>query len=374
MIQVNPKIILPLILLVVMFNFLGVASAEDEVGISVGQSAEYTYSVSLTYRDTFNESLLDSVPYNVVNIETISIQEISGTNITIQSVRNYLADQTNETNLGWVDINTGEGPASGYIILADLKEGDLIYPNWEGGDQQLMYVYRINDTVLLKQGDATIEVNHANVTTAIYNQTANYEATEFFNQTTTLDYYWEKTTGLLLAFTEYTVREQANVTETAFYQFYKIGLQRIFYPLIDKTDYPVTVNSNSAILGFEFYQPESKINFSIIGADETSNFCEFAVPNGLLWGNLSLLLDGSILVEGVDYTKTSNSTHNIFQVTFSGHDIHLIELVNSDDIPEFPDFIVLSAFMVTILIAAIIYRKKLNSRNPKISRKSVSHN
>lgn len=360
MIQVNPKIILPLILLLVMFNFSGVASAADEVGISVGQSAEYTYSVSLTSRDTFNGSLLDSVPYSVVNLETITIQEISGTNITIQSVRNYLADQTNETNLGWIDINTGEGPASGYIILADLNEGDLIYPNWEGGDQQLMYVYSINDTVLLKQGDATIEVNHANVTTAIYNQTANYEATEFFNQTTTLDYYWEKTTGLLLGFTEYTVREQANVTETAFYQFYKIGLQQIFYPLIDKTDYPVTVDSNSAILGFEFYQPESKINLSVMGSDETSSFCEFAVPNGLLWGNLSLLLDGSILVEGVDYTKTSNSTHNIFNVTYTGDDIHLIELVNSDDIPEFPDFIVLSTFIIAILLVAIIYRKKLN--------------
>ena len=52
-----------------------------------------------------------------------------------------------------------------------------------------MYVYRVNDTVLLKEGDATIEVNHANVTTAIYNQTANVDATEFFNQTTNMDYY-----------------------------------------------------------------------------------------------------------------------------------------------------------------------------------------
>jgi len=65
------------------------------------------------------------------------------------------------------------------------------------------------------------------------------------------------------------------------------------------------------------------------------------------------------LVEGVDYTQTSNSTHNIFQVIYSGEDIHTIELVSSDDIPEFPNVILLSTFMVAILVAAIIYRKKL---------------
>jgi hypothetical protein len=366
----NRRIILLYIFVLIIFGFSGAASASDEVGVNVGQSAAYTYSVSLTYRDTLNGSLLDSVPYSVVYVETITIQEISGTNIWFQSVRNYLADQTNETNLGWIDINTGEGPASGYIILADCNEGDLIYPNWEGGAQPLMYVYRVNDTILLKQGDETIEVNHANVTTAIYNQTANYDATEFFNQTTTLDYYWEKATGLLLGFTEYSVKEQANVTETAYYQFHKVGLQQVFYPLIDKTENHVTVDSNSAILGFEFNQRDSKINFSVMGEDETSIFCNFAVPNGLLWGNLSLLLDGSILLEGVDYTKTSNLTHNIFQVTYTGDGVHTIELVNSNDIPEFPDIVILSTFMAAISVAAIIYTKKLHQKEPeKFSRK-----
>ncbi len=351
-----------MIFFLILFGFSGLASASTEVGISVGQSTEYTYSVSLTYRGTNNGSLLDSVPYSVGYIETITIQEISGTNITLQSVRNYLDSQTNETNLGWIDVSTGEGPASGYIILAECNEGDLIYPDWKGGDQQLMYVYRVNDTVLLKDGGEIIEVNHANVTTAIYNQTANYDMTEFFNQTTTVDYYWEKATGLLLRFTEYSVKEQANITETAYYQYHKVGLEQVFYPLIDKTDFPVTVDSNSAILGFEFDQPDSKINLSIASTDETSSLCNFAVPNGLIWGNLSLLLDGSILEEGVDYTKTSNSTHNIFQVTYSEEGTHTIELVNSDDIPEFPDLVILSTFMGALVVFVIIYRKRLNHR------------
>jgi hypothetical protein len=355
----NRQIILPRIFVLVVFLFSGVASASTEVGVSAGQSAEYTYAVSLTYRSTLNGSLLDSVPYGVGYIENITIQEISGTNITLQSVRTYLTDQTTGTNLGWVDVNTGDGPASGYIILADCNEGDLIYPNWEGGAEQLMYVYRVNDTVLLKEGDVTIEVNHANVTTIIYNQTANIDATEFFNQTTTLDYYWEKSTGMLIGYTEYSVKEQGNTTEKVFYKFQKVGLQHVFYPLIDSTDYIVTVDSNSAILGFDFNQSERQINLYVLGANETSSFCDFAVPNDLLGGNLSLTLDGSTLVGGVDYTQTSNSTHNIFQVTYSEEGIHTIELVISDDIPEFPNVILLSLFMVAVLVAAIIYRKKL---------------
>lgn len=358
--ELNRKIVLPLILVLVVLLFSGVASAStEEVSVSVGQSTEYTYSVSSAYRSELNGSLLSSVPYTVGYTENITIQEISGTNITLQNVRTYLADQTNETNLGWVDLSTGDGPASGYVILPDLNAGDLIYPNWEGEDQQLLYVYRINDTVLMRDEDTTIEVNHANVTTAIYNQTANIDNTEFFNQTTTLDYYWEKSTGLLIGYTEYSVKEQGNVTETVFYQFHKVGLQQVFYPVIDSTDYPVTVDSNSAVLGFAFNQSEKQISLYVSNVTENSGVCNVTIPTDLLWGTFSLNLDSSPLIEGVDYTQTSNSTHNVFQITYSGDGAHTIELVSSDDIPEFPNFVLLSTFMVAVLVGVILYRKKL---------------
>jgi len=218
---------------------------------------------------------LTSVPYSVGYVENITIQEISGTNITLQSVKTYLAAQSSETNLGWVDLSTGDGPASGYVILADLEEGDLIYPNWEGGDEGLRFVYAINDTILMNDGDATIEVNHANVTTA------------FDNQTTTVDYYWEKATGLLIGYTECSIVEEENMTQTVYYDFRRVGLLQVFYPLIDSPDYPVAVDSNSVILGFAFNQSERQISLYVSGATETSGFCDFAIPDDLLWGTLS---------------------------------------------------------------------------------------
>ncbi|GAG21880.1 unnamed protein product, partial [marine sediment metagenome] len=256
-------------------------------------------------------------------------------------------------------LSTGDGPASGYVILADCIEGDLIYPNWEGGAQQFLYVYMINETILMNDGDVTIEVNHANVTSTLYNQTANVDFTEFYNQTTTLDYYWEKATGLLIGYTECSIKEQENMTETVYYHFQKVGIPQVFYPLIDSSDYPVTLDSNSAILGFVFNQTERQISLYVSGATGTSGFCDFAIPVDLLWGTFSLNLDDYSLVDGVDYTQTNNSTHNIFQVTYSGDGTHIIEVVSSDVIPEFPAFILLPAFMVTTMVGAILYRKKL---------------
>ena len=334
------------VLVVILFSGVESTSAEVEVGVSVGQTAEYTYAISMTYRSRINGSLLASVPYQVGYIETITVQEISVTNITVQSVKTYVNDETNETNLGWVDLSTGDGPASGYIILADCNEGDLIYPNWEGGTQDLMYVYMINDTALMKYDDTTIEVNHANLTTTMN------------NQTTSMNYYWEKATGLLIGYTLGSTLEQENMTQTVYYHYKRIDMPQVFHPFIDSTDYPVTVDSNSAILGFAFNQSERKIRLHVSGSTETSGFCDVTIPDDLLWGSFSSSLDGFALVEGVDYTQTHNSTHYNFHIMYS-HSTHIIEIVGSDVIPEFPSWIILPTFMVATLGAVILYRKKL---------------
>ncbi len=334
------------VLVVILFSSVESTSAEVEVGVSVGQTAEYTYAISMTYRSRINGSLLASVPYQVGYIETITVQEISGTNITLQSVKTYVNDQTNETNLGWVDLSTGDGPASACIILADCNEGDLIYPNWEGGTEDVLYVYVINETILMNDGDATIEVNHANRTTTIDNQTIS------------MNYYWEKATGLLIGNTWSSTLEQENMTQTVCYHYQKIGMPQVFQPLIDRADYPVTVDSSSVILGFAFNQSERQISLSVSDSTETSVFCDVTIPNELLWGNFSLNLDGFPLVEDVDYTQTHNSTHYNFHITYSAS-AHMIEIVGSNAIPEFSSWIILPTFMVATLAAVILYRKKL---------------
>jgi hypothetical protein len=322
---VNRRIVLPLvfILVVMLFSAAESAVAEGKVGISVGQTHEYTYAFSGTARYS-NGSLNSSMPFNVGYIEKITVQEISGTNVTLQVTRTQL-DGTEETDQWWVDVSTGEGTASRVVISADCNAGEIAYPDWVNVNQTTEGADRINETILLKYEDTIIEVNHMQLTYMVDDQPSYW------------DYYWEKSTGLII---KYTI-SGTEVTEDGLmrhlnYYFQRVGLQHVFYPLIDSADYPVTVDSNSAILGFEFNQTERQLSLNITGKTGTSGFCDFVVPGNLVWGTLSLSMDGYPLVEGTEYTQTHNGTHYIFHISYI-HSDHSIDITASGAIPDEPE-------------------------------------
>ena len=305
----NRRIVLPLVFVLGVILFSGVDSslAEGNVGVSVGQTAEYTYAFSGTERYS-NGTLNSSVPFDVGYIETITIQEISGTNVTFQCDRRKL-DGTKETARWWVDVSTGNGTASRVVISAGLNEGDLVYPD---GDQSSEAVYRINETIIMKYGDSNIGVNHVNLIYMVDNQSSYW------------DYYWEKSTGLLIKYTISGTEVDDNGTTVYLnYQQQRVGLQHVFYPLIDSADYPVTVDSNSAILAFEFNQTERNLRLNVSGTTGTAGSCEVTVPGSLLWGTFSLNMDGYPLVEGDDYTQSYNGTHYTFRIYYI-HSTHAI--------------------------------------------------
>ena len=252
MFAMNQKIAFPLIcmLFITLFSCAEFALAEGTVGVSVGQSAEYTYAFSGTERYS-NGTLNSSVPFDVGYIETITIQEISGTNITLEVTRTQ-RDGTEETDYWWIDVSTGDGTASGVVISADRNAGEMAYPDWVNNESTTEGATKINETILMKLGDALIEVNHLELMYTVEDQ-PNY-----------WDYYWEKSTGLLVKFTIMgTEVDEEGTTLFLDYQQQRVGLQHILYPLIDSTDYPVTVDSNSEIIGFEYNQAEKMLRLSL---------------------------------------------------------------------------------------------------------------
>jgi hypothetical protein len=344
----NRKIALPLIfvLVVTLFSCAESALAEGTVGVRVGQSAEYTYAFSATERFS-NGSLNMSIPFDVGYIEKITIQDISGTNVTIEVTRTQL-DGTQETGKWWTDVSTGSGTASLVIISANRNAGEMAYPDWLNENQTTAGADRINETILMKLGDTFIEVNHMKLTFTINDQPRYWE------------YYWEKSTGLLIKYTiSGTEVDDNGMTRYLDYQQQRIGLQQTFYPLIDSPDYPVTVDSNSAILGFEFNQTEKKLSLQVSGTTGTSGFCDVAVPSSLVWGTFTLSMDGYPLAEGTEYTQTNNVTHYIFHISYI-HSTHTIEIVSSDAIPEFPALLIAPMFMAATLLAVVAYRRRLN--------------
>jgi len=327
--------------------FTGVTScmAAADVGATVGLSYDYTYALRGTERDE-NGTLVTTVPYEVNYLETITVQQVSGTNVTIEYMRDLL-NGTTESASSWVDLNTGEGTAFFVVVPSGLGGGNLLYPEWtnENGTSEGGPI--VTDTVYLKEGDSTIEAVHFGYTYTVNEQ----ECRE--------DYYWEKSTGMMLKYSisgaEVT---EDNVVQKLIINFNKIGLEQVLYPLVDTEDYPVSVSTNSEILGFEFKQEEKQLRLRVSGKTGTVGSCQVVVPNDLLWGSFTLKMDDFALVEGTDYTQSNNGTHQIFDIEYV-HSTHTIEITGTQTIPEFSSLLLVSLFLISSLVAVAVYRKRL---------------
>jgi hypothetical protein len=349
---VNRKIVWPLffVLVVILFSGVEFASAEGNVGVFVEQSADYTYAISGTERDS-NGSLTTSTPFTVDYLETITIQEISGTNVTFEFERDLL-NGTEETGTSWVDLNNGEGTGVFVVISANINAGALLYPDWVNENGTSEGAPYVNETIRLQYGDTMMEVNHLNFT---------YWLDE---QPRSENYYWEKSTGLIVKWTITGLDEEDEVVESVNVEFQRVGLQQVFYPYIDSKDYPVTVDSDSTILGFVFNQTKKQLSLNLTGKTGTSGSCNIMVPGNLLWGTFSLSIDGYALAEGDDYSQTYNGTHYIFHISYI-HSSHTIEIVASEAIPEFPAWMILPLFMTATLLAVMLYGKRLRNHQTR---------
>jgi hypothetical protein len=345
---VNRKTVLPLIFVLVVMVFSGVesASAAGNVGVAVGQTSDYTYAISRTVKDS-DGNLTTSTPFTVDYLETITIQAISGTNVTFEFDRDLL-NGTEERGTSWVNMSDGDGTGYYVIISANVKAGALLYPDWVNENGTSEGAPYANETVLLKYGDAMIEANHLNFSYT------------YDGQPRSENYYWEKSTGLIVKWCIGGSETAENGTvETVYIYFQRVGLEQVFYPYIDSDAYPVTVNSDSTVLGFEFNQTEKRLSLDMTGKTGTSGSCEITFPDGLLWGTFSLSMDGYALVEGDDYSQTYDGTYYTFQISNYIHSSHTIKIVASDAVPEFPAWMILPLFMTATLLAVMLYRKRL---------------
>lgn len=328
------------------FSGVEFASAAGNVGVAVGQTADYTYAISRTVRDS-NGNLTASTPFTVDYLETITVQEISGTNVTFEFDRDLL-NGTEERGTSWVNMSDGDGTGYFVIISANVKAGALLYPDWVNENGTSEGAPSANETVLLKYGDAMMEVNHLNFSYTIDDQPRSE------------NYYWEKSTGLIVKWCISGSETAENGTvETVNVHFQRVGLEQVFYPYIDSDAYPVTVNSESTILGFEFNQTEKRLSLDLTGKTGTFGSCEITFPDGLLWGTFSLSMDGYALVESEDYSQTYDGTYYTFKISNYIHSSHTIEIVASDAVPEFPAWMILPLFMTATLLAVMLYRKRL---------------
>jgi hypothetical protein len=333
-------------LVVTLFSSVEFASAAGSIGVFSGQTAEYTYAISGTVRNS-DGTLNRTIPYIVAYVEKITILEVSGTNVTFEFERDSL-NGTDDAGTCWIDVSSGNGTGYFVVVSANVNAGGLLYPDWKNAEQTSEGAPAVNETVSLASADGTITANHLSYVNTVDEQTY-YE-----------DYYWEKSSGLMLKWTMSGSEVVEDGTmETLTIHFQKVGLQHVFYPFIENKEYAVTVDSGSTILGFEFNQTEKNLSMNVTGLSGTSGFCDVLVPDGLLWGTFSLSNDGYDLVEGDDYTQTHDGGFYKFNIVYI-HSTHTLEIASTQVVHEFPAWLILPLFIAATLLAVTLYRKRLN--------------
>ncbi|HDQ05237.1 MAG TPA: hypothetical protein ENN36_00750 [Candidatus Bathyarchaeota archaeon] len=128
---------------------------------------------------------------------------------------------------------------------------------------------------------------------------------------------------------------------------------------VETSTYVVETVSNSTVSEFVFNG--TSIRFQVEGTAGTAGFCNVTIPSELMSGEFSIYKDGARLTRDVDYTRTYNGTHYIFDVTYE-HSTHIIEITATEVIPEFR----LSVFILIMAITSIA----LTVSTKKLARKT----
>jgi hypothetical protein len=181
-----------------LFALFAAASAQTRtVGVSVGDTFKYSYSTRWSSNDptaTPSQSLID---LNESQLQ-VDITAISGTNITAK-VTGFYKNGSETTEDGWVDVNTGEGNFTSFIISANLAAGDSIYSS---SDYSAMI---INETATKTYSSGvTRDTNYLNMSEPIMEGLSGQS-----------DMYWDKSTGVLVEMSTKTVNQTSTCTTTS---------------------------------------------------------------------------------------------------------------------------------------------------------------
>jgi len=178
---------------------------ERIVGVKVGDWVKYgNFLATWTSNDpNAQEPPLDLIEHNNTEWAINTVQTISGTNIAFQTVTHY-KNGTETTSILYVDINTGEGNGSFTLISADLSPGESVYDSTEHARTWA------NETIRLVYANALRETNVLALTTSQFvsgetDQTLVYR----------IEYFWDKTTGILAERTGTIVRTTGKYSTVA---------------------------------------------------------------------------------------------------------------------------------------------------------------
>ena len=114
------------------------------------------------------------------------------------------------------------------------------------------------------------------------------------------------------------------------------------------SEHRVQTICNSSISDFQFNG--TAISFDVIGENDTGGFCRICIPTALMNATYSVFVNGTEVT--CNLLPCSNSTYSYlyFNYTHSTQEVIIV--------PEFPSLLILPLFMITTLLAVVVYKRK----------------
>jgi len=168
------------------------------VGVSVGDWFKYR-AITGNWSSDDPNATFPLLEWNVTEWMLMSVEDVSGTNITFQSTY-HLTNGNEVTQRGDVNIDTGDGNVTFSTISADLNVNDTIYSSFGYSTM------KINETIVRAYPDSTRNVNHLN-TTMEFNVTG-------FYQYLSVNWYWDRSSGIFVEMAHEAISEAGGYTTT----------------------------------------------------------------------------------------------------------------------------------------------------------------
>jgi len=329
------------------------ACAQYTVGVEVGDWAGYG-DISFEYASnvTGQEDPPEGMNMSWTDVEVL---DVSGTNVTCRSTTIY-TNGTEQIDIMWGDVATGEGNIGIGVIPSNLGPGDEIPANLTWFSEEPMRL-TINGTVTRSYAGANREVNYVNITSPVVHE-------NFTLGTQKLFFCWDKETGVIceesfsyvISYTIITTNYYMNMS--MLWRMTATNMWPAVFTVHDGYAFNVTMMSNSTISNFNFNELLKQISFNVTGPTNKTGYCNVSVPDGLLWGEFTVYKDGLLLEEDVDYTETHNGTHYIFCINYD-LSTHAIDIQGTEGIPEIPTWTSMLLILVLLTVAIAIYKRKL---------------
>jgi len=120
-------------------------------------------------------------------------------------------------------------------------------------------------------------------------------------------------------------------------------------------NYNVTTFCNATVASFEFNQSLAQISFNVTGPSGAISFCKVTIPNTLLGGDFTVLVNGK---PPTDLIPTPNATHNSFNFTIEFQSTSKVQIIATEVVPEFPTWTSILLVLVVLTVSIALYKRR----------------